>query len=100
MAIFIKITFKSKVNNMYYYEVNTDEFSGAHCLVSINPDLHQITFFDSFDLNKILKKIDLTNEEESIEVPSIHPGISGRVISKIIGALEKNEFPEDISWCS
>ncbi len=99
MGIYVKIRKILNENNNLYYLVE-DEYHEKNFYISINLNKKNITFYNTKKFVNPIKTIDLTNPEEIFNVPGIDGKMLGPVIIKVIRALNDNDFPEIMDYCS
>jgi hypothetical protein len=102
MAIYIRIKKISDEEGLrVYYEVLTNDFSGAHFYFCIDQENKQLLFFMTNDFSKIIKIINFLYLEEPIGLlEGVDQRIYIRVVMKAIKAFQENYFPIDLDYCA
>lgn len=100
MGVYIKIEKILDKEKIYYYRVSKNDWGDQEFYISINPAQKLIAFYSSANFVNPIKTIDFTNPNSSVEISSIRPEIVWRVLVQAYKAMEKNEFPQYLSWQS
>lgn len=99
MGIYIKIIKYKQDNSTLYYSVLTDTNIPLYYIV-LDAERKIISFYINNDFNKELAIFDVNKKQFTYYDPKFESLINMRVISRATESIEKNYFPDDISWCS
>lgn len=102
MAIYIKIKKYQKINQDHYYFVSTEDFGGGKFYIGVNSTTKIVKLFKDHECKILICSFDFKNPDEKIGyvTSEINERLIPYAIMKIYKALQKNEFPEDISYCA
>jgi hypothetical protein len=100
MAIYIEIKKISEKNFIHYYKISTSMFKTPDFYLAIEPLKNRALFYLSTSFVDPIKIVEFSHENSDLEVPGFEQAVTGRVLLQVYRAMQKNEFPEYLSWCS
>lgn len=97
MGIYIKILkYKESNPNIYYSAL----LNNILYYIKLNTDKKIISFYTNNDFNEEFAIFDVNKKQFTYYDPKFESVINMRVVLRATEAIEKNYFPDDISWCS
>ena len=89
----------SEKESIYYYKVTSERFENYIFYIGIDPKENRILFFESNDFKrKPIGIIDFKKPNHLIDIPGIDKSISNLTAIQAYKAIQKKDFPNDISW--
>ncbi len=97
MGIYIKIIKYKEANPNIYYSALLNNIL---YYIELNNDKKIIAFYNDNEFCEEFAIFDVNKKQFTYYDPKFESLINMRVISRATEAIEKNYFPNDISWCS
>lgn len=100
MRVCISIKKLSHYDAQYYYKVETQDYNQLPFYVSIDPDKHEVSFYQDAHGSNLIRTFDVRDTSAQIGTPGIHARIVYGVLVQAMQAIEKNLFPENLDYCA
>lgn len=102
MGKFIGIKKYQEENNLHCYRVFTDDFGGVNFFIEIDNKKNLVNIYKNGERTLFVCCIDFNKPDDKINCceKEINDNAIAYVVIKTYQALQKNEFPQYLSYCA